>query len=80
VVRLGYRIRLTDMSLTRGTYFGSSLEAGNAWDRFEDVGKGRLRWGGSLYLGADTAIGPVYGAVGYSPVRGATLMLFVGRP
>jgi len=80
VVRLGHRVRLTDMSLTRGTYFGTSIEAGNAWDRFQDVGSGRVRWGASLSLGADTALGPVYGAVGYSPARGATLMLFVGRP
>ena len=80
LVRLGYRIRLTDMSLTRGTYLGASLEAGNAWDRREEVGEGRYKLGTSLYLGADTAIGPVYGAVGYSPVRGSTLMLFVGRP
>ena len=80
LARLGYRIRLTDMSLTRGTYLGASLEAGNAWQQREEVGEGRLKLGGSLYIGADTAIGPVYGALGYSPARGSTLMLFVGRP
>ena len=80
LVRAGYRIRLTDMSLTRGVYLGASAEAGNAWLQREEVGEGRLRLGGSLFIGADTAIGPVYGAVGYSPQRGSTVMLFIGRP
>ncbi len=80
LLRLGYMVRLTDMALTRGLFLGSSFEVGNAWDKPEDVGRGKKRTGMSLYLGADTAFGPVYLAVVHSPVVGPTLMLFVGRP
>ena len=80
LVRVGYQQRLTSLPLTRGLVMGTSLEAGNAWDRPQDLGAGRLRKGYSLYLGADTTFGPVYGALAGSPGMGVTLMLFVGRP
>ncbi len=80
LLRLGYQYRLTDMSLTRGLYLGTSIEAGNAWGHPQDLGHGRKKTGMSLYLGADTALGPVYAAIVHSPVVGPTVMLFVGRP
>ncbi|MES2089549.1 MAG: patatin-like phospholipase family protein [Pseudomonadota bacterium] len=80
LVRVGYQQRLTSLPLTRGLVMGTTLEAGNAWDRPQDLGAGRLRKGYSLYLGADTTFGPVYGALAGSPGMGVTLMLFVGRP
>jgi len=80
LVRLTYHVRLADMALTRGLYLGSSLEMGNAWAQLEDIGHGRKKTGASLFLGADTAFGPVYLAVVTSPKIGPTLMLFVGRP
>jgi NTE family protein len=80
LVRLGYYGRLADMALTRGLFLGTSLELGNAWDKPDEVGKGRKKTGMSLYLGGDTAFGPVYLAVLNSPKVGPTLMLFVGRP
>ncbi len=80
LLRLGYQYRLTDMSLTRGLYLGTSIEAGNAWDHPKDLGHGRKKSGMSLYLGADTALGPVYAAIVHSPGVGPTVMLFVGRP
>jgi len=80
LLRLGYQYRLTDMSLTRGLYVGTSVEMGNAWDQPQDVGQGRKKTGMSLYLGADTALGPVYAAIVHSPIVGPTVMLFVGRP
>lgn len=80
LLRLGYQLRLTDMALTRGLFLGSSFEVGNAWDKPEDIGRGKKRTGMSLYLGADTAFGPVYAAIVNSPIVGPTIMLFVGRP
>jgi len=80
LLRLGYYARLTDMALTRGLFLGTSLELGNAWNMPEEVGKGRKKTGMSLYLGGDTAFGPVYLAVLNSPKVGPTLMIFVGRP
>ena len=80
LLRLGYHVRLSDMLLTRGLFAGTSLEVGNAWQRPRDVWTGAKKTGLSLYLGADTAIGPVYTAILHSPGVGPTLMLFVGRP
>jgi NTE family protein len=80
LLRVGYYARLADMALTRGLFLGTSFEVGNAWARPEDIGHGRKKSGMSLYLGGDTAFGPVYLAVVDSPKMGPTLMLFVGRP
>ncbi len=80
LLRLGYQVRLAAAPLTRGTFLGASWEGGQAWDQRQDYAKARKRTGTSLYLGADTALGPVYGAIVHSPGVGATLMLFVGRP
>ena len=80
LLRLGYYARLADMALTRGLFVGTSLEAGNAWDRPRDVWHGAKKLGMSAYVGADTAFGPVYLAVGASPKIGPTVMIFVGRP
>jgi NTE family protein len=59
---------------------GVSLESGRAWDRRDAYKSGVHRQGMSLYLGADTAIGPIYAALLHSPRIGPTVMLFVGRP
>jgi NTE family protein len=80
LLRLGYQVRLLPAPLTRGTFLGASWEGGQAWERRQDFADARKRTGTSLYLGADTALGPVYGAIVHSPGAGATLMLFVGRP
>jgi NTE family protein len=80
LLRLGYHVRLSDMILTRGLFAGTSLEVGNAWQRPRDMWTGAKKTGFSLYLGADTAIGPIYTAILHSPGVGPTLMLFVGRP
>lgn len=80
LLRLGYHAHLTDMMLTRGLFIGGSVEVGNAWQRPQDFWHGGKKTGFSLYLGADTAMGPVYTAISHSPGVGPTLMLFVGRP
>ncbi|RZI80642.1 MAG: patatin [Rubrivivax sp.] len=80
LLRVGYQVHLTRLALTRGLSLGTTLEVGNAWDRPSDLGSGGLRKGMSVYLGADTAFGPVYSALVYSPGVGPTVMIFVGRP
>ncbi len=47
---------LTNMPI----YLGTSFEAGNVWNEHSDISLGDLRWSSSLFLGADTLIGPVY--------------------
>ena len=45
------------------TYLGVSLEAGNVWGRREDIDLDELIYAGSLYLGIDSPLGPIF--VGY---------------
>jgi NTE family protein len=80
LARIGYQVRLQPSPLTSGTFLGVSLESGRAWDRRDAFASGVNRHGASLYIGADTAIGPVYAALLHSPRIGPTLMVFVGRP
>jgi len=48
------------------TYLGVSVEAGNAWDQRRDFGLDDLIYAGSLYLGVDTPLGPMFLGYGRS--------------
>jgi NTE family protein len=81
LLRLGWTHRLTQTpTLTRGFFVGATLEAGNAWVERKDVSLSTLRTGMSLYLGADTGIGPLYLGLTYAPKGQTGLALFIGRP
>jgi NTE family protein len=79
--RLSYYQRLPWQSgVVRALFAGGSLELGNAWLKRSDLSFGDLRSGGSLFLGADTGLGPLYLSLVHAP-RGYTgLYLFLGRP
>lgn len=63
-----------------GVYVGGSLEAGNVWqDRGHNYFSG-LRYGASLFVGADTAIGALYLGMGLSQTNQAAFYLYLGRP
>jgi NTE family protein len=66
--------------LGRGVYAGLALEAGEM--RGQTLGFDRKGWipGATAYLGAHTAIGPVY--LGYGAAKGGNRLvyLFLGRP
>ncbi len=47
-----------------GLYAGFSVEAGDVYARLGDFDAGDLKFGGSVFLGADTIIGPLYFGVG----------------
>lgn len=79
--RLMYTLRLNQQPvLTRGFFAGATLEAGNAWDDPGRVHGSDLRWGGSLFLGADTGVGPLYFGITWAPLGSAGLYLLLGRP
>jgi NTE family protein len=63
--RLTYFRRVNDFQLMPA-YLGGSLEAGNAWLDRDDVGLDGLWYGGNLFFGVDTPIGPLYLGGGYS--------------
>ena len=79
--RLNWYWRLAEPPVfARGFYVGASLEAGNAWARRRLVSLGDLRTGASLYLGADTGIGPMFLGLTWAPLGEAGISLLVGRP
>ena len=79
--RLNWYTRLTETPVfARGFFLGASLEAGNAWEDRSQLSLAHLRSGGSVYLGADTGIGPMYLGITYAPRGELGIALFVGRP
>ena len=75
-----YRLPVASSPLARAMFAGGSLELGNAWLKPGDASLRDLLVGRSLFVGADTALGPLYLSVVSAP-RGYTgLYLFLGRP
>ncbi|MFN0183901.1 MAG: patatin-like phospholipase family protein [Aquabacterium sp.] len=81
LMRLGWQYRLPwAPALTRGVFAGATVEGGNVFARPGDISLSQLRAGMSLFLGADTGIGPLYVGVTHAP-RGETgIAVFIGRP
>lgn len=79
--RLSWYMRLPVQPVVVRAYFvGATLEAGNAWISRDDLRAGSLRSAMSLFVGADTGLGPLYLALTHAP-RGQTgVVLFIGRP
>lgn len=61
------------------SYAGISLEAGNVWNRRSDARFESLRHDASLFVGADTPIGPLYLAGGIDDRSKTAFYLFLGR-
>ncbi|MEO8135836.1 MAG: patatin-like phospholipase family protein [Betaproteobacteria bacterium] len=74
--------RMGDLSrvLGRNWYAGMSLEAGNAWARREDMHFSDVRKAGSLFVGLDSVIGPLYLGWGKTFGGDSAVYLFLGRP
>ncbi|MGQ0836830.1 MAG: hypothetical protein ACT4O5_18280, partial [Gammaproteobacteria bacterium] len=60
-------------------YIGLSYEVGNVWNDRDDAGFGSARRDGSLFLGLDSLLGPVYLAVGIDEAGEESFYLFLGR-
>jgi NTE family protein len=60
-------------------YLGVSFEAGNTWERRSDASFGSARKDGSIFLGLDTLLGPVYLAAGFEEGGQEAFYLFLGR-
>ncbi len=59
-------------------YVGGSLETGNVWQTTKDINLGDLRLSGSLFLGIDSPLGPVYLGVGYADRGNTSVYLLIG--
>jgi NTE family protein len=81
LLRATWYMRLNQqVALTRGFFFGGTLESGNAWLQRGEVSLRDLRLGSSLFVGADTGLGPMYLGLTYAPGGSPGLVFFIGRP
>lgn len=71
--------RLNDIQFLPA-YAGITLEAGNTWHFRREVGLDDLRYSTSLFIGAESPLGPLYFAVGYNDGGEAAVYFYVGHP
>jgi NTE family protein len=72
-------VALPDL-LGSGVYVGASLEAGQMTSRFIGTSTQGTIWSGSVFLGADTFLGPAYFGVGAGEAGRWSLYLLLGVP
>ncbi|MGI9248218.1 MAG: patatin-like phospholipase family protein [Woeseiaceae bacterium] len=60
-------------------YAGVSLEVGNVFQNRDDIGLSDSIYAGSLFLGADSFIGPVYLAYGNAEGGNSAFYIYLGR-
>jgi len=60
-------------------YLGASVEQGNVWNSRHDISFSSARTNGSVFVGLDTVLGPVYFATGFDEGGGSGYYLFLGR-
>lgn len=60
-------------------YAGGSLEAGGAWHRVDDIGTQGLIYAGSVFVGMDTVMGPLYLAYGHAEKGNHAFYFYLGR-
>ena len=85
---LGRHVGLATLSLYRklndldvlSLYAGATLEAGNVWEQADEIGFDSLRYSGSLFLGAESPLGPMYLATGYSDNGDFSIYFYLGNP
>lgn len=77
LARLVYMRRINDIQQFKA-YAGASLEAGNVWADSGDIFGGDHIVGGSLFIGADTPIGPLYFAYGHNDTGKGSVYLYLG--
>ncbi|WP_457675087.1 patatin-like phospholipase family protein [Thiolapillus sp.] len=75
---LGYMRRLDDGGFMP-VYLGATLEAGNTWQYAENYGNDWLL-GGSLFLGLDTLLGPLYLGYALGEDNRSSIFLYFGAP
>lgn len=61
-------------------YLGMSAEAGNVWRTRSEISFDSMILNGSLFVGFDTILGPVYLAAGFAEHGQSNFYLFIGAP
>ena len=67
-----YRIPFVD------TYIGGAVQVGNAWQRSQDISLNNSIWSGTLFLGFDTPVGPLYFGYGQTDRHDSSFHLYLG--
>jgi len=75
---LAYYRRLGDIALLP-TYIGASAELGNTWQDRSDISFDSSIFAGSVFVGVDSILGPIYLAVGLVEHGQTALYFYVGR-
>lgn len=60
-------------------YAGFSVETGNVWDDRDQISVDNTVLAGSVFVGADTILGPLYVAYGLNDADSSTIYLYLGR-
>ncbi|MGE8670495.1 MAG: patatin-like phospholipase family protein [Achromobacter mucicolens] len=76
LARVVYLRHLNDTKLFKA-YAGASLEAGNVWENSGTIFN-RSIFAGSVFVGADTPIGPLYLGAGHTSTGSNSVYLFLG--
>ena len=80
--RLMYYKRIVALPdiLGSGVFAGASAEVGQIKDRFDGLPSPGTLWSGSVFLGADTFVGPAYLGVGFGADGNWSLYMLLGAP
>jgi NTE family protein len=78
LLRGAYMYRLSKKIVP--TYAGISLELGNVWQDSSEIGSDGTILAVSLFLGADTFVGPLYIGLGQTNEGDNAFYLFLGQP
>ncbi|MGV8057034.1 MAG: patatin-like phospholipase family protein [Smithellaceae bacterium] len=60
-------------------YLGASAEAGNVWDKRTDITFNSLIYAGSVFIGTNTYLGPIFLAYGQAEGGHRSVYLFLGQ-
>jgi NTE family protein len=76
LAQLIYMRRINDIQFFKA-YVGGAMEAGNVWQDSGDFGND-LVYGGNLFLGVDTPVGPLYLSYGRNSESQSSVYLYLG--
>lgn len=78
--RLIYNWRIASPGLFDGVFVGASLEAGRVGNEIGTLNTSETRQGRSLYLAADSPLGPIHLAYGRGSRDRQAIYFFIGQP
>jgi NTE family protein len=75
---LTYMYKIGDFNLLP-TYLGGSIETGNVWEDKDQISFGNSILAGSIFLGVDTFLGPIYLGYGRAEGNNQALYFYLGK-